>query len=464
MNIFKKRTKLSTIILASILSLSACSDDDSNSVAPSTSEEHEHHATDEHSGSGETHSGAADEHSGHATESGDHKSASSGLTLGEENIKDGIIFLQDTTIDGVLTVNASTPGATVLKNVKVTGNLLIKRSGRVDFSGSADVVHVGSSNTDVYAFEDNAKVNGHHFMGKNNTFTTKRFSDYQKVDWTEKAAHLSTGIHLAYTVTGDEKGTPVILIHGLTDGRVSWSQVAPALAKKGYRVYVPELRGNGKTDKPIEESAYAVKELTHDIAAFIDKLELKKPHIVGHSFGSFIAQELAVSHADKIGSITLIGSAAAVDKKNSTVDWLVNGSGDKSFDGVYAYDSTQKLPETFFEKWGNSTNPDKNFQTAHLEHLHQVPYYAWKFLVKSFVAVDNAKRLSSISSNVQIIWGTKDAIFDKKSQEALQDGLSKAKKVVFREVKDADHNTHWGSKAAVETVTDFIDNFIKGDK
>ena len=143
---------------------------------------------------------------------------------------------------------------------------------------------------------------------------------------------------------------------------------------------------------------------------------------------------------------------------------LLLRSGDKSFDGVFAYDSIQKLPETFFEKWGNSTNPDKDFQTAYLEHLKQVPYYAWKFLVKSFVAVDNAKRLSSITSDVQIIWGTKDAIFDKKSQEALQDGLSKAKKVVFREVKDADHNTHWDSKADVETVTDFIDNFIKGDK
>jgi len=456
MNIFKNRTKLSTIILASVLSLSACSDDDSNSVAAS-SEDHENHSTEEHSGS-------TDEHSHHATESSDQKSESKGLTLGDENIKDGIIFLQDTTINGVLTVNASTPGATVLKNVKVTGNLLIKRAGRVDFSGSADVVHVGSSNTDVYAFEDVAQVNGHHFMGKNNTFTTKRFSDYQEVDWTEKAAHLSTGIHLSYTVTGDEKGTPVVLIHGLADGRVSWSQVAPQLAKKGYRVYVPELRGNGKTDKPIEESAYSIKELAKDIAAFIDKLELNKPHIVGHSFGSFVAQELSISYADKIGSITLIGSAASVDKKNATIDWLLNGTDDKSFDGIYAYDSTQKLPDTFYEKWGNSTNPDKDFQTAHLEHLHQVPYYAWKFLVKNFVAVDNAKRLSSITSDVQIIWGTKDAIFDKKSQEVLQDGLSKAKKVVFREVKDADHNTHWGSKAAVETVTGYIDSFIKEQK
>ena len=456
MNIFKNRTKLLTIILASILSLSACSEDDSNSVAAS-SEDHENHSTEEHSGS-------TGEHSHHATESSDQKSESKGLTLGDENIKDGIIFLQDTTINGVLTVNTSTPGATVLKNVKVTGNLLIKRAGRVDFSGSADVVHVGSSNTDVYAFDDVALVNGHHFMGKNNTFTTKRFSDYQEVDWTEKAAHLSTGIHLSYTVTGDEKGTPVVLIHGLADGRVSWSQVAPALAKKGYRVYVPELRGNGKTDKPIEESAYSIKELAKDIAAFIDKLELNKPHIVGHSFGSFVAQELSISYADKIGSITLIGSAASVDKKNATIDWLLNGTDDKLFDGVYAYDSTQKLPDTFYEKWGNSTNPDKDFQTAHLEHLHQVPYYAWKFLVKNFVAVDNAKRLSSIISDVQIIWGTKDAIFDKKSQDALQDGLSKAKKVVFREVKDADHNTHWGSKAAVETVTDYIDSFIKEQK
>lgn len=456
MNIFKNRTKLSTIIFASILSLSACSEDASNSVAAS-SENHENHSTEEHSGS-------TGEHSHHATESSDQKSESKGLTLGDENIKDGIIFLQDTTINGVLTVNTSTPGATVLKNVKVTGNLLIKRAGRVDFSGSADVVHVGSSNTDVYAFDDVALVNGHHFMGKNNTFTTKRFSDYQEVDWTEKAAHLSTGIHLSYTVSGDEKGAPVILIHGLVDGRVSWSQVAPQLAKKGYRVYVPELRGNGKTDKPIEESAYSIKELAKDIAAFIDKLELNKPHIVGHSFGSFVAQELSISYADKIGSITLIGSAASVDKKNATIDWLLNGTDDKLFDGVYAYDSTQKLPDTFYEKWGNSTNPDKDFLTAHLEHLHQVPYYAWKFLVKNFVAVDNAKRLSSISSNVQIIWGSKDALFNEKSQKTLQEGLSKAKTVVFREVKDADHNTHWGSKAAVETVTDYIDNFIKGDK
>lgn len=418
---------------ASILSLYACGD--SSSSTDHETEDHSHHSDN-----------------------------SAGLTLGDENIQDGFIYLHDTTITGVLTVSTTTSGPTVLRNVEVTGNLLIKRSGRVDFSGSADVVHVGSSNTDVYAFNDEAQVNGHHFMGENNTFTTKSFADYQTVDWTEKSVDLSTGIHLAYTVTGDEDATPVVLIHGLTDGRVSWSQVAPALAKKGYRVYVPEYRGNGKTDKPIEDSAYSLSELSSDIVAFISEVGIKKPHIVGHSLGAFIAQELAISYADKISSITLIGSGVSVDKNNATLDWLLNGTDDDSFDGIYAYDSTQRLPESFIKAWGANTNPDEDFQAANLEHLRQVPYYAWKFLVKNLLKIDNSKRLSSIKLDVQIIWGSDDAIFDKASQEALQDGLSKAKSVAFHEIKDADHNTHWGSEDAVKTVVNYIDEFVQEKK
>lgn len=435
----------SAAILASTLFFAACSDDSSS--APEENASHEEETSHE-----ELH--------GHHME----EPSEGDLTLGDEDIQDGFIFLQDTTINGVLTVSTTTPGATVLKNVKVTGNLLIKRSGRVDFSGSADVVHVGSSNTDVYAFEDEAQVNGHHFMGKNNTFTTKSFAEYQNVDWTEKSVDLATGIHLAYTVTGDEKGTPVVLIHGLTDGRVSWSQVAPSLAQKGYRVYVPEYRGNGKTDKPIDESSYSVAELASDIAAFVEKLGLKKVHIVGHSLGAFIAQELSITNAEIVSSITLIGSGASVDKKNATLDWLVNGTDDESFDGIYAYDSTQKLPESFIQAWGYSTNPDKDFQAANLEHLKQVPYYVWKYLVKNLLKIDNTKRLSSIATDVQIIWGTKDALFDSESQKTLQKGLSKAKSVVFHEVEGADHNTHWGSAEDVKTVTGYIDEFIKSLK
>ena len=137
MTIHNNFALFSAAILAFTLFFAACSDDSSS--APEEKSSHEEETSHE-------------EHHGHHME----EPSAGDLTLGDEDIQDGFIFLQDTTINGVLTVSTTTPGATVLKNVKVTGNLLIKRSGRVDFSGSADVVHVGSSNTDVYAFEDEA--------------------------------------------------------------------------------------------------------------------------------------------------------------------------------------------------------------------------------------------------------------------------------------------------------------------
>lgn len=287
----------------------------------------------------------------------------------------------------------------------------------------------------------------------------KSYADYQTVEWTENKIKLSTGINLAYTVTGPENGIPVVLIHGLTDGRVSWSQVAPELAQKGYRVYVPEYRGNGKTDKPYEESAYSVEELTKDIAAFVDELNIEKPHIVGHSLGSFIAQELNISYKDKISSITLIGSGVSVSTDNETIDWLVNGD-EEGFNGIYGYDDTQKLPESFIEAWGYSTNPDPDFQAANLAHLRQTPYYVWKNLVSNLLKVDNTDRLEDITGDVQIIWGSEDVIFPEEQQELLKKGLVNSN-VTFHEIEGADHNTHWGSKEAVDTVVSYIDEFIK---
>lgn len=105
--------------------------------------------------------------------------------------------------------------------------------------------------------------------GNNSNIITKRYADYQKADRTENEIHLSAGINLAQTVTGSEESTPFVLIHGFTYGHVSWSQAAPTLTFKGYRVYAPKHRGNGKTDKPYgNERAYSVKELIKDIAEF----------------------------------------------------------------------------------------------------------------------------------------------------------------------------------------------------
>lgn len=360
----------------------------------------------------------------------------------------------------LILADGASKGEVVLDNVSISGDLIVRSSGRVDFSGKADTVRVISDNSDVYAISDVAEIKNSEIKGNNSNIITKSYADYQTVAWEENKIDLPTGVTLAYTVSGPEDGTPVVLIHGLTDGRVSWSQVAPALAEKGYRVYVPEYRGNGKTDKPYgDEDAYSVENLTKEIAAFLDALGIEKANIVGHSLGSIIAQELNISYKDKIASITLIGTGARLDAENETIDWLVNGDGEE-FNGIYGYEDTQKLPEDFIEAWGYSTNPDADFQAANLEHLRQTPYYVWKALVSNLLKFDNSERLKDITGRVQIIWGSEDVLFPKEEQDFLREGLVNSE-VIFHEIEGADHNTHWGSEETVNTVADYIDSFIK---
>jgi pimeloyl-ACP methyl ester carboxylesterase len=50
-------------------------------------------------------------------------------------------------------------------------------------------------------------------------------------------------LSLAYEVSGPERGSPVILLHGWPDDVRTWDRVLPALHAAGLKTIVPYLRG-----------------------------------------------------------------------------------------------------------------------------------------------------------------------------------------------------------------------------
>ena len=283
--------------------------------------------------------------------------------------------------------------------------------------------------------------------------------DMVKVDWEEKTVDLDTGITMAYMVCGPEDGTPIVLIHGATDSRISWAQVAPILAEK-YRVYVPELRGHGNTDKPDPaEGAYTVDQHTQDIVAFMKAVGLEKANIAGHSLGSFIAQQLAVQAPDMVSTITLIASGA-VTTGNETLDWVYNGDG-TDYLGVHGYDAEQAMPEGFLRDWTACTNEDADFCEAIYQHAAALPYADWAYIFGGILEYDSSAQLAEITCPVQIFWGTEDVIFSAEDEQALQDGLTSAETVKFEQIEGASHNTHWDSKAIASQVAGLIGDFAK---
>ena len=113
------------------------------------------------------------------------------------------------------------------------------------------------------------------------------------------------GMHIYYEVKGE--GDPVVLIHGFIANGESWKKTVlyTDLLNAGFKVITPDLRGNGKSDKPHLLKAYEDDAEAKDIRKLVTKLGLKKYSIVGYSRGSIIASRLLV--LDKRVSRAVLG-------------------------------------------------------------------------------------------------------------------------------------------------------------
>lgn len=98
----------------------------------------------------------------------------------------------------------------------------------------------------------------------------------------------AAGATLAYRRYGAVDDTAILLLHGARmDGRI-WARAARELART-HGVVVPDLRGRGHSscDPAVPASFVA------DTLLLIDRLELSRFHLVGHSMGGGVALELA---------------------------------------------------------------------------------------------------------------------------------------------------------------------------
>ncbi|MES1219858.1 MAG: alpha/beta fold hydrolase [Bacteroidota bacterium] len=102
------------------------------------------------------------------------------------------------------------------------------------------------------------------------------------------------GTKIYYEVSG--KGEAVILVHGFIVNGQSWKHTAlyNDLASAGYKVVLLDQRGNGRSDKPQDSTAYENDAEAKDIMALTKKLGIHKYIAVGYSRGSIIVSRLLV--------------------------------------------------------------------------------------------------------------------------------------------------------------------------
>lgn len=144
----------------------------------------------------------------------------------------------------------------------------------------------------------------------------------------------ANGIRIECDVQGPDSGEPLLLVMGLGMQLVAWPQeLVDLLVARGYRVIRFDNRDIGLSQHfddagvpniawvtmrhlmrlPVH-STYSLADMADDAAGVLGALGIASAHVCGASMGGMIAQHLAVKHAARVRSLTLMMTTTGARK------------------------------------------------------------------------------------------------------------------------------------------------------
>ncbi len=225
-----------------------------------------------------------------------------------------------------------------------------------------------------------------------------------------------------YKIGGE--GKTVLILHGWGGSSDSWKEVIEILENK-FKVVCPDLPGFGKTDFP--KFAWELKDYVKWLSQFVEKLNLNKFYLLGHSFGARIAVKFAVLFPQKIEKLILVDAAGIKPQINLKTKFVF-----------------------LLAKMGNaifSRKPFHKFQdsvSSIFYKIFRIKDYArakgvMKETMKKILAEDLLPELSKIELETLIVWGKEDRILPLKYAFLFQKEIKNSKLKVLPKIGHSPH-------------------------
>ena len=126
------------------------------------------------------------------------------------------------------------------------------------------------------------------------------------------------GFDLYYEVHGENPDrVPLVLIMGMGGTCQGWLVLQVPDLSLARRNVIFDNRGTGRSTDPGGE--FSARDLANDTRALLDCLGIERAHVLGIFLGGLVAQELALAWPERVQSLVLVGSFAALDAKRRTL-------------------------------------------------------------------------------------------------------------------------------------------------
>lgn len=125
------------------------------------------------------------------------------------------------------------------------------------------------------------------------------------------------GVSIAAQEWGNPDGPEVLFIHGFSQSHLSWSRQFGNGLAKSFRLITYDMRGHGGSDKPPDPVFYREhRRWAGELRSVMEAANLKKPVLVGWSYGGRIIAEYLMEHGDKnIAGVNFVGAFLKVDNQ-----------------------------------------------------------------------------------------------------------------------------------------------------
>jgi pyruvate dehydrogenase E2 component (dihydrolipoamide acetyltransferase) len=253
------------------------------------------------------------------------------------------------------------------------------------------------------------------------------------------------GRRLRYLEMGEGEGPPVVFIHGFGGDLLGWQFNQEALAES-HTTYALDLPGHGGSTKDLGSGQVDVGVLAAAVIDFMDAKAIAKAHLVGHSLGGAIALDLALDHAERVASATLICSAALGPEINMAyIDGFMQAKRRKQLQPVLEMLVADPA----------MVSRDMIEDVLKYKRLDGVDAALNRIASDSFAggrqALELTSRLGELAVPVQVIWGKDDQILPVRHAEGLPAGVP---------VTVLDHAGHMVHMEKAAEVNDKLRAFI----
>lgn len=260
----------------------------------------------------------------------------------------------------------------------------------------------------------------------------------------------SDGLNLYYEVQGNKEASEtLVFLNGLTQSTLSWLFCIPFF-QADHKIIVLDFIFQGNSDKTGEWRNF--DQHAKDVIAVLDQEKISSAHIIGLSYGSLVAQHMAVNHLSRVKKLILLSTFAHKTPIFEAIElswWraLENGGYGLMFDTM--------MPFVLSEEYFNNPIIPIELLKKSREDLNQNSQAIFSLMRATKERKDYRPQLTKIKTSTLIIQGEKDTLLPVYLAEEVHKHIPLSQLIIVK------HAGHTLNLEHVPEVCSYILRFLK---